>query len=71
MTSPIEQMLDGVEWKQVTTKPENPDSDLPYATHAGLLKIGALELRCYRLNTGMSVFDADDVKRFFGMEVGQ
>jgi hypothetical protein len=71
MKSPIEQVLDGVEWNPVTTEPENPDSDLPYATHAGVLTIGALELRCYRLNTGMAVFDADDVKRFFGMEAGQ
>jgi hypothetical protein len=68
MKSPIEQMLDGVEWNAAMTEPENPDNDLPYATHTGLLKIGALELRCYRLSTGMAVFDAGDVNKFFGLE---
>jgi hypothetical protein len=71
MPTPIEQAMDAVDWTPVDGALANAGADLPYATHAGLLKIGALELRCYRLNTGMAVFDADDVKRFFGMEAGQ
>jgi hypothetical protein len=32
------------------------------------LPIGDARLRCYRLNTGQRVVDADDVREFFGGE---
>jgi hypothetical protein len=68
MTTPIEQMMDGLDWIPVDGACAGGDTDLPYATHSGVLKIGAMELRCYRLNTGMAVFEADDVNKFFGGE---
>jgi predicted solute-binding protein len=61
--TPIDFMLDAVKW---TATDQTPDSsDLPFATHAGVLTIGDKALRCYRLNTGEAVFDADDVVAFF------
>lgn len=65
MQTPIESMLDSVEWMPVERTGEIAKNDLPYATHSGVLAICGHELRCYRLNTGHAVFDADDVKKFF------
>jgi hypothetical protein len=57
-------ILDAVTWKPVS-KPDG-DSELPYATHEGVLRIGAHELRCYRLNTGQDIIHAEDFEKFFG-----
>jgi hypothetical protein len=56
-------MLDAVEWQATAAQP-NPDG-LPYATHSGVLRIGEISLRCYRLNDGRAVFDADDIAAWF------
>lgn len=37
---------------------------LPYPTHSGVLEIVGRKLRCYRLNTGEAIFDADDFNAF-------
>jgi hypothetical protein len=80
MKSAIEQVLDQVDWTPVERTVQEQQKcaggagagdELPYATHEGVLSICGIRLRCYRLNTGMAVFDADDVKRFFGMEAAQ
>lgn len=64
---PIEMMLDGVEWREAEPgKAGTPDEEMPYATHHGVLEIAGHKLRCYRLNTGQAVFNADDVRDFFG-----
>lgn len=67
MTTPIESLLSGMEWTEVTPKPE-PEGNMPYATHSGLLDIHGLQLRCYRLSTGQAVIDADDMRAFFGSD---
>lgn len=56
-------MLDGVQWK--ATENEADDSGLPYATHSGVFEMFGKKMRCYRLNTGQAVFDADDFAAFF------
>lgn len=63
--TPIESMLSKVEWEVTDAKPSTTDSDLPHATHKGVLDLFGHSLRCYRLNTGEAVFDADDFKKFW------
>lgn len=70
MTTPIETMLAGVEWEPTERAGEGVQNGLPYATHSGVLDVFGAKLRCYRLNTGQAVFDADDVKEFFGGLIG-
>ena len=61
--SPIDIMLDKVAWKAVR-RPPVYESDLPYATHEGVLQIGPLELRCYQLSDGQRVIDEASVIKF-------
>lgn len=63
MKSGIETALDTVDWLPVE-RPAAAAGEL-YATHAGVLEIVGIRLRCYRLNDGVAVFDADDVKAWF------
>lgn len=62
---PIEVLLDSVAW---TPLPDHEDTGdgIPYAVMEGVLNVGTHSLRCYQLNTGVRVFDADDVHAFFG-----
>ena len=64
--TPIEALLEQVDWKPTGGAAEHQESDLPYATHEGIVKIGDMELRCYQLNTGQVILNADDVHKFFG-----
>jgi len=63
MTSPIDRMMDGVQWEILP--PQTEPSDLPYATHKGTLRIGDFAFDAYRLSNGLRVLDADSVERFF------
>lgn len=65
MMTPIEMMLDGVQWVAAEQAQASEDGT-PWATHEGVLEIGAASLRCYRLNTGQAVFNSEDVHAFFG-----
>lgn len=65
MKTPIEQMLDLVDWAAIE-RTEEPKADLPHATHSGVLTIGAIDLKVFRLSNGMAVIDADDMQRFLG-----
>lgn len=62
MKTPIEILLDGVEWVE---NPDENDQDELFATHSGVLKIAGHALRCYRLNDGQTVIDADDMNGLF------
>lgn len=64
--TPIDAMLNAVEWKQLEGDPPADDDGLPYATHEGVLTIGNIELKCYQLNDGTRLFDAESVHCFFG-----
>lgn len=61
--TPIDSMLETVAWQATNAQP----SGGLYATHSGVLEIESigLRMRCYRLNDGQTVFDADDFQRFF------
>ncbi len=65
---PIDAMLETVEWTPTkrAENPAGPMDGIPYATHSGVLEIAGAKLRCYRLNNGHTVFDADDMREFFG-----
>lgn len=56
-------ILAGLDWKPV----EEPDasSDIPHATHQGVLELYGHKLRCYRLSDGRAIIHADDVHAFF------
>jgi hypothetical protein len=63
----VVRMLDDI-LKPVDAPPEhvgNPDG-LPWVTHAGVLRLGGVELRCYQLSDGRRVFDGEDVARQLG-----
>lgn len=63
MTS-VETLLDTVEWRE--TGMTDDGDGLPYPTHEGVLNLGGIELKCYRLSNGVRVFDAESVAQFFG-----
>lgn len=65
MKTPIEQLLDTVDWQE--GNPEPDDSGLPYATHKGVLELFGVKLRCYRLNDGRALFHADDFHALLNM----
>ena len=65
MKRPVDVLLDGVVWKQVSGEVVDQDDGIPYATHEGVLEVGGLSLRCYRLSDGRAVFNADDLEVFF------
>ena len=65
---PIEQLLDAVEWTAIPLEEQKAPEGSLYATHEGVLKIGDCSLRCFTLNDGQRVFDAEYVAKFFGVE---
>jgi hypothetical protein len=65
MKTPVEIMLDGVQWRAAESV-DAPADGMAYATHEGVLEIAGIKLRCYRLNTGQAVFHADDMRAMFG-----
>jgi len=67
MKTPIDIMMDDVVWEEIDSIDIEPDSDMPHATHKGILRIGDVSLKCYQLSDGMRVLDADDVADFFNM----
>lgn len=64
MSTPIEILLDAVELTPCAA-PSDISDGLLYATHAGVLKIGEVELDVAVLNTGERVLTAESVERFF------
>lgn len=66
MKSPIDILLDKIEWTEIERDEPIENSDLPYSTHFGIFKFGQFDIRCYQLNTGERVFHAEDIHTFFG-----
>lgn len=62
--SPIEIMLDKVEWKRIYAS-TTLNTHIPYATHEGILNIGGIELKVYQLSTGQRVIAEEDLIKFF------
>lgn len=46
-----------------------PADGTPYATHAGSITLFDRTIKCFQLNTGDRVFDADDIASLFGFDV--
>ena len=59
-------LLDNVKWEVVPPPTDNHDN-LPYPTHEGVLEIAGHKLKCFVLNTGERVIDADSVWNFLGL----
>lgn len=62
---PIDLMMKSVEWKAVDGCLVDIDDEMPVTTHEGVLHFEGITIRCYKLNNGQSVFDADDIESFF------
>jgi hypothetical protein len=69
MKMPIEKMLQQLA-SEPLPEPDEADTcrGLPFATHSGVLEIMGHKLRCYRINTGETLIEASDMKRFFGIQ---
>jgi len=68
--NPIDNMLDQVEWKPMEEKAEWHDGtrqDIPTVTHSGILQIGDVQMRVFRLSDGKAIIAAEDLAAFFGM----
>jgi hypothetical protein len=63
--TPIEKLMEGVAWEVVQQVQAN-SSDMPFATHAGILNLFGNDLRVYRLSTGQAIINADDLHALFG-----
>lgn len=62
-------ILNGLAWEAVDHAPSA--DGLPTVTHEGTLEIAGHRLRCYRLDNGQAIINADDFHAFFGdMGVG-
>jgi len=64
MKSPIEALLDSIEWTAYEKKHEIDDG-IPFATHYGTLAFYGISLKVYQLSDGQRVIDADDVRAMF------
>ena len=62
--TPIDLILDAVEWKALATG-EPSDDGIPVATHEGILRIGNAELKVYQLSNGVRVIEEQSLVRFF------
>lgn len=65
MTTPIEAMLNAVEWTEVgkSNMKDVGDGDIPYVTHEGALDLYGVTLRVYQLSNGKRIVDAEDIAR--------
>lgn len=60
--SPVDSLLDAVEWEAIDVERE---PGVVIATHKGVLEIGSVRLRCYKLEDGRRVFATEDVRALF------
>jgi hypothetical protein len=63
--TPINKLLDALDWQTIEGTP--PASGERYATHQGILVVGSDMLRCYQLDDGTRLIDAEDLAAFFGV----
>jgi len=47
MTGAIDILLAQVDWKPLLLDRQPPETELPYATHEGILKVGEFEFMCF------------------------
>lgn len=63
MNSPIEQLLDTIQYEDVEVEEKVSDGVL-YAVKKGTLVIAGFSLTVYVLNDGRRIFDANDLENF-------
>lgn len=63
MNSPIEQLLDGIQYEDIE-KGENISDGTLYAIKKGTLDIEGFSLTVYVLNDGRRIIDANDLENF-------
>lgn len=61
--TPMDTLFSQVDWQPSEIKDKS--SDLPYATHSGVLQFCGFSFRCFRLNTGQAVIQKEDMDKFF------
>jgi hypothetical protein len=61
--TPSERLMDDVQWKELEL-PEDRECGL-WATHEGEFEVGGITLRCYTLNDGRRILDAEDIHKHF------
>lgn len=64
MKSPIEKLLDELEYKPVENAAPGPGS-VPYVTHEGKLQLGEVTLSVYVLNNGVRIIPEEEIKKYF------
>jgi len=68
--SPIERMLDNVEWKRLDGVVK--DCDLPVATHLGYLHIESCKpIKVYQMDNGQRIISEEGMTRFYEYLSGQ
>ena len=65
VSEPIDILLQQVVWKEIPREERDIDPDIPFATDEGVLDLGEVKLKVYRLSNGMRVFDVDDIENLF------
>ena len=65
---PIELLMDGITWNSLPGKWPF-ESDVPVATHSGILTIGGISLQVYQLSNGQRVIAEEDLEKLFGKEI--
>jgi len=64
MSTPLERSIDAA--CRPVPPPTNPQPGVKYPVAAGELSLGAFTLRCYVLNTGERIFNAEDLEKLIG-----
>lgn len=59
-----EAMFEDVDWTAAGDVPT--ESDLPYVTHSGILRVGRHELTVFRLSNGQAVIEKECLENFLG-----
>lgn len=66
--TPIDRMLDGLDWTALPWEQQPEDPAIPYATYSGVLVLGDTSLRVYQLSDGRRIIEAGDLAAFFGVD---
>lgn len=62
--SPIERLLDGITYVP-TNYVKSSDSDLPYVTHEGILKLNEVEIKVVVLSDGRRIIPQEELEKIF------
>lgn len=68
--TPIDMMMDGVEWIPVKGRIVPQTDDIPYVTHEGVLDLLGIELKVYTLSDRTRIIDAESLNELFGLMEG-